>query len=120
MKNSISKYLFVYLTPLVVFFSMWKGGAWSYSAVIFLFGILPSLELFTKGSTKNLTEFEEEMAKVDIRYDLLLYSLVPIQYFLLYYFLLKIGEPSLDILTKVGLTYGIWNGLWNFRYKRCS
>jgi alkane 1-monooxygenase len=104
MKNNLSKYLFVYLTPLVVFFSIWKGGIWSYSAVIFLFGILPFLELFTKGSTKNLTEYEEEMAKEDIRYDLLLYSLVPIQYFLLFYFLVKIDEPSLDIPSKIGLT----------------
>jgi alkane 1-monooxygenase len=94
MKLRALKYLFVYLTPAVVFFSIWKGGYWSNTAVIFLFGVLPFLELFTKGSTNNLTDFEEEVVKNDAIYDWLLYSLVPIQYFLLIYFLINISSAQ--------------------------
>lgn len=104
MKFHTLKYLLVYLTPLVVLFSIWSANIWSYSAVLFLFGILPFLELFTKGSTRNLSAAEEEMAQKDITYDLLLYSLVPIQYALLVYFLYQIGQEGLPLYAKVGMT----------------
>lgn len=104
MKFHTLKYFLVYLTPLVVVFSIWSANYWSYSAVFFLFGILPFLELFTKGSTRNLSAAEEEMAQKDITYDLLLYSLVPIQYALLVYFLYQIGQEGLPMYAKVGMT----------------
>ena len=104
MKFHTLKYFLVYLTPLVVLFSIWSANIWSYSAVLFLFGILPFLELFTKGSTRNLSAAEEEMAQKDITYDLLLYSLVPIQYALLVYFLYQIGQEGLPMYAKVGMT----------------
>ena len=104
MKFHTLKYFLVYLTPLVVVFSIWSANQWSYSAVFFLFGILPFLELFTKGSTRNLSAAEEEMAQKDITYDLLLYSLVPIQYALLVYFLYQIGQEGLPLYAKVGMT----------------
>jgi alkane 1-monooxygenase len=104
MKFHTLKYFLVYLTPLVVAFSIWSANIWSYSAVLFLFGILPFLELFMQGSTRNLTEAEEEMAQKDATYDLLLYSLVPIQYALLVYFLYQIGQEGLPLYAKVGMT----------------
>ncbi len=57
------KYFLVYLTPLVVSVSIAAHGIWTYLSVFVLFGLLPFLELFTKGSTKNLSAAEEEMAK---------------------------------------------------------
>lgn len=107
MKFKFVKYFLIYLTPAVVGFSIWSADLWSYSAVILLFGILPFFELFTKGSTENLSEVEEEIAKKDFRYDLLLYSLVPIQYALLMYFLFKIGDNSLSDVTKFGMTLAL-------------
>lgn len=107
MHFKILKYTLVYLTPAVVGFSIWSANLWSYSAVILLFGILPFFELFTKGSTQNLSEAEEEVAKKDFRYDLLIYSLVPIQYALLVYFLFKIGDNSLSDVTKFGMTLAL-------------
>lgn len=101
------KYLLVYLTPLVVGISIASANIWSYSAVVLLFGILPFFELFTKGSTQNMTEIEEEVAKKDITYDILLYSLVPIQYILLLYFLIKIGNAATPQYVKVGMTLAL-------------
>ena len=103
MKFHSLKYLLVYLTPTIVLFSLWTKNHFSYSAVILLFGIIPFLELFTKGSTKNLSDIEEDLAKKDITYDLLLYSLVPIQYGLLIYFLFQISDPNLILSTKIGM-----------------
>jgi alkane 1-monooxygenase len=107
MKFNILKYWLVYVTPAIVGFSIWSANYWSYSAVVLLFGILPFFELFTKGSTENLSEAEEEIAKKDFHYDLLLYSLVPIQYALLAYFLYKIGDNSLSNTSKIGMTLAL-------------
>jgi len=98
------KYLMVYTTPLVVIFSLLAGGLCSYSAVILLFGIIPIIELFTVGSTANLSEGEEEIASKDRIYDYILYGLVPLQYFILVLFLILIGNEELTLVTKIGMT----------------
>lgn len=103
MKFSALKYSLVYLTPLVVWFSISSANILSYSAVVLLFGILPFFELFTSDSTKNLSEAEETMVKEDKFYDFLLYSLVPIQYALMFYFLFTIQNETLPFYVKIGM-----------------
>lgn len=103
----------VYTTPLVVFLAIYSENYWSYSAVVFLFLVIPFFELFTKGSTKNFTEMEEEIAKKDKIYDWLLYGLVPVQYIILIYFLFQISQESLPLYYKIGATisYGMTAGV---------
>jgi alkane 1-monooxygenase len=98
------KYLLVYVTPGVVAYSLWSNGFMTYAAILLLFGVIPLMELFTVGSTKNLSEIEEELVKKDRTYDFLLYSLVPIQYGLLIFFLIQISEPNHTLMTKLGMT----------------
>lgn len=106
-------YLFVYLTPVVVAGSLLSHGWYTYGSVIILFGMLPFIELFTKGSTANLAEAEEAVVKADRFYDWLLYSLVPIQYLLLLMFLLRLQDGGLSTTELVGLTlsYGMACGI---------
>lgn len=98
------KYFLVYLTPLVVIISIASNGIWTYFAVFILFGLLPFLELFTKGSTENLSAVEEEIAKKDKIYDLLLYGLVPVQYAILVFFLYRLSEFNLTTAETIGIT----------------
>ncbi len=98
------KYALVYTTPLIVLISIYSGNHWSFSAVIILFVIIPFLELFTKGSTKNLDKIEEEIAKEDKIYDWLLYGLVPLQYLILIYFLYQVSDEKLPLYYKLGAT----------------
>lgn len=98
------KYALVYVSPLIVAFSIWSADIWSFSTLVFMFGIIPFMELFTKGSTQNLTAWEEELAKQNKIYDWLLYGLVPTQYAILVYFLYKIGDPTLPLYAKIGMT----------------
>jgi alkane 1-monooxygenase len=105
MKLHALKYLLVYLTPLVVVFSISAPNYWSFTAVIVLFGILPFLELFTTGSTENLSVVEEEIVKEDKIYDVLLYSLVPIQYGIMIYFLMTVQNEALPLYVKIGITF---------------
>ena len=107
MQLRLLKYVFVYITPVVVLFSLRTEGVLSFTAVVVLFGILPFMELFTNGSTHNLSAVEEEMAKDDRRYDWILYSLVPIQYALVFYFLWRIDADELSLLTKTGMTFAL-------------
>ncbi len=113
MKLNTLKYLFVYITPAVILFSLSSTNYWSYFALIFIFVIIPSVELFTKGSTANFSQMEEEVAKNDRFYDFLLYALVPVQYFTLFYFLNHVSVESLPLSVKIGLTtaYGMSCGV---------
>lgn len=113
MQISKFKYFAAYLSPLVVFISLYLGGYFSYFALIFLFGFLPFLELFLNPTKENFSEAEEEIVKYDQWYDFVIYSMLPIQYALLGYFLYQIGDSSLMVYEKVGMTlaYGMAAGV---------
>lgn len=103
MRFRFVKYLMVLVTPLLVLVSL-TGREWlTYLAPAVLFGVLPLMELFTQGSTENLSAVEEEVAKKDPRYDFILYLLVPIQYLLLVFFLFRIGNSQNSLLETIGI-----------------
>jgi alkane 1-monooxygenase len=98
------KYTLVYIIPGVVLFSLLQTNGWAFTALVVVFGVLPALEMLLPASTVNMSAAEEEVAKKDRIYDLILYSLVPIQWALLIFFLLRISDPGLPLLVKVGFT----------------
>lgn len=97
------KYLLVYITPAIVFLSLSMPNIGAYTAIVVLFGVLPFMELFTRGTTENLTEVQEEMAKKDRYYDWVLYSLVPIHFLLFAYFLVVVQAPGLPLYVQIGM-----------------
>ena len=98
------KYLAVYITPALVIFSILAKGWWSYTAMIVLFGFILFIELFTSGTTKNLSEVEEEIIKKDRFYDYLIYALLPIHYTIMYLFLSNISTEGIPLYGKIGMT----------------
>ncbi len=107
------KYFLVYLTPLIVLFSLNCEEYYTFLAIVFVFVFIPFVELFTKASTTNLDKIEEEIAKADRFYDWLLYGLVPLQYIILAFFLQRVSNYDLSTLTKIGITtaFGISCGI---------
>ncbi len=107
------KFSLAYITPLIVLFSLYTENFGAYTAVFVLFVMIPLIELFTKGSTDNLTKIEEELAKENKVYDWMLYGLVPLQYLILFYFLVQVSDESLSMYYKIGATtaYGIACGI---------
>lgn len=107
------KYAAAYSMPFMVLLSLYSGGWYSYLAIIYAFGLLPFLELFTTGSTENMDQAEEELARHDRFYDWMLYGLVPTQFFILGYFLFKVSTPGLPWHEYLGLTlaYGMNAGV---------
>lgn len=106
------KYLAAYSIPIVVITSLYLGSWYSYIAVVYAFGLIPFLELFTSGSTQNMDRAEEELAREDRIYDLLLYGLVPTQLFTLAYFLIQVHE-NMPLYEMIGMTsaYGVACGV---------
>lgn len=113
MKSQSLKYLAAYTAPLIVAFSIYSENYGSYAALMFLFLVVPVIELFTKGNTQNLSQIEEEIAKEDTLYDWILYSLVPIQYGILGYFLFQVSQNDVPLQYKIGVTiaFGISCGI---------
>ncbi len=99
------KYTSVYITVVVIAASLVAGGVLVFIAPVFVFGIVPLLELFFKGTTTNLTEAEEELAKKDWKYDVVAWSILPIQLALLFYFLDRVNEASLNGLEIMGMIF---------------
>ncbi len=103
MKIKYLKYLSAYIVPIIVSFSLIKGGIWSYTAIVVLFVFIPTIELFTTSSPRNMDAVEEAIAENDRVYDYLLYGLVPIQFIILVYFLIRVGDDQLLLYEIIGM-----------------
>ncbi len=95
-----------YLLPLILFvtaiFSFHVKGILVYIPLFLAFFIIPMFEFFLKPNSINMSAAEEELAKVDKSYDLILYAIVPLQFVSLFFFLKNISDPSLTNLDMIG------------------
>lgn len=98
------KYFWAYVAPLSVFLSLYSENHWAFSTIVLVFVIIPIVELFTKGNTINLSELEEKEALENKWYDWIVYSIVPIQYSLLIYFLVQVSNEEATLVFKIGAT----------------
>jgi len=80
------KYIWAYIVPALIFFSLRENGWVTYMAIIAVFGMIPLIELVVGGSEQNMDEASESLALQNASYDWVLYGLVPVQYFLAIYF----------------------------------
>jgi len=104
MRFSALKYALVYVVPLVAAASITAKSVWSFAGLAFAFGVLPALEMLLRPDPHNLDAMEEAFARDDRLYDVILYTLVPIQWGLLLLFLCHVSEPGLPWMAKLGMT----------------
>ena len=107
-----------YLSPFILFIAAWfaftDNGWITFIPAIYAFAFIPLVELFIRPDSSNLSHAEEEMAKADKTYDLILYLIVPLQYFFLITFLQSLQQAQLstfDIAGRVvsmGLLCGVF------------
>lgn len=103
------KYLAIFIGPVLAMVSLTYTGWLAFALPLYAFAFIPLVELFINPKHHNLNKLEEEIAKEDRLYDYLIYSLVPIQYGILFYFCYTITQPNLttlDVMARV-LTMGI-------------
>lgn len=90
---------FKFLSPFIVFVLAWVAftqKSWlTYLPSMYAFLFIPLVELFLRGDENNLTAVEEEVAKAEKAYDLILYAIVPFQYVFLYIFLNSLNDSTL-------------------------
>jgi alkane 1-monooxygenase len=98
------KYLTAYIIPLLAFHSFNSTGFLAYLGLIIIFVLIPFLEIILPPSSYNLNAVEKTLAEEDTFYDWVIYMLVPIHFFLIYFFLTTIDNPALalsDIVARV-------------------
>ena len=71
-------YLIAYIPGVVALCTLTVGGLWTWSVPILIFGCVPLIELFWKGSGKNPSTEEEQHLKSNIVFNTLLYGIVPL------------------------------------------
>lgn len=96
------KYLTALSIPLSAAVAFLGHGLWTFSAVVFAFGVIPLIELFVPADGRNLEQAEAAVALNDRAYSLLLYAMVPVQWSMLVWFLFAIQESSLTGVEQIG------------------
>jgi alkane 1-monooxygenase len=109
---------FKYISPFLIFAGAWfafqNKGITTFFPVIYAFGFIPLLELLIKPQVQNLSAAAEEVAKADKTYDYILYAIVPLQYILLFFFLVSFKQENLTWIDITGriLTMGLLCGVF--------
>lgn len=107
------KYASIHLSISVILISLVLGKFYVFVAPLYVFGLIPLLELFWKGDTENMSKAEEEIAKNSKAYDIILWSVVPLQYAIIFFFLNRISDSSLawwetlGMILSVGVSCGV-------------
>ena len=91
---------FKYLSPLVIYIGAYHSfsvtGWQVWMPLIWAWMIIPLVELFIKPIPANMSAVEEELAKKNKTYDLLLYLIVILQYSLLVKFLFVMKDDTMS------------------------
>jgi alkane 1-monooxygenase len=100
--------VFKYLSPITIYvlaYLAFTSTGWlTWSPMIYVWIIIPLVELLIKPDEKNMNAAEEEVAKKDKLYDFMLYFFVLIQFVALYIFLnsfQQAGLTSWDIVGRI-------------------
>ena len=96
---------FKYTTPFVLyllgFLAFNKTGIWCWIPILYVFFFIPILELFIAPNPKNLDAIEEQLAKSNVLYDVIIWLTVPFQFISLYLFFESL-QPTTSIADLVG------------------
>ena len=95
------RYIIPYFLYVLAYLAFTKTGFYCWIPLIYLFFLIPLVELLIKPDEKNLSEEEEKVAKSNPIFDYLLWLTVPLQLAALYVFL-----TSVDVSAPVADTAG--------------
>jgi alkane 1-monooxygenase len=80
------RYLLAYTIPALVFYSMNAGGWMVWLPVLYVFVVIPVLDLLIGADRSNLSQEQEARAKSGRLYTLILWGFLPVQFGLLFWF----------------------------------
>lgn len=105
MSLSYFKYASVYISITFILLSLVYGEYFAFVAPVYVFGLIPLIELFSKGTTKNMEKAEEEIARKDWKYDVVVWSVVPLQFAIMFFFLNRVGDATLHWWEIAGMIF---------------
>ena len=97
-------FLPIIVLPAIMYISFNFLGYWSFFAFVFVYGFIPAMEFIFTGTAENFTAEEEAIERKDIYYDILIYSMVLLQFTILGLYLWTITTKPLQIYEFVGIT----------------
>jgi alkane 1-monooxygenase len=99
------KYASVLFSIVVIMLSLFFGGMWVFVAPIYVFGLIPLMELVMPGTTENMSKAEEEIARHDKVYDILVWGVVPLQFAIMFFFLNRVSDTSISWWEITGMIF---------------
>jgi alkane 1-monooxygenase len=97
------KYLLAYSIPFFGLLGIYFQGIWSYTVVIYVFVLIPILELFLPIDASNYSENEVESRLKNKLYNSLLYLNIPIVYGCLYFTFNLVKSKELTYFELIGI-----------------
>lgn len=97
------KYLAAFTTPLVAAITLNLDGFYTFTTLVYAFGIIPLLELIFPQDSKNLTPEAVEKKSKNSFFDWLLYLNIPIVFSLLIITLIRITSGNYETYEIIGL-----------------
>ncbi len=101
------KYLTALSIPITAILALWLQGWYSYFTVLYAFGFIPLIELFTTKSKENLTPSDQTEKSSNPIFDWMLYINLPIIYGLLISLLYSTSTNSLATYELTGLILSV-------------
>ena len=98
------KYIGVYFSPVLALISLNLSGIGAFTAIIFLYIVVPIAEQLIPQDKSNLSKKEKELAKYDKFYDWVLYLLVPLHLYIIFLFLNKVSASNVPIIDLIAYT----------------
>lgn len=102
MKLRALKYLLPFILYVGAIRSFYSHGIVVWFPLFLAWIAIPLAEFFIKSDSKNMGAAEEEMAKADKTYDIILYLIVPLQYIALFIFLNNMNDSNLTLYDIAG------------------
>lgn len=96
-------YLLGYAIPSLTLYSLLSEGLFTYTALIGTFFVLPIIEVILSTDKNNLKADEEESFLKSSYFDFLVYSMVPLQIFLVILFCHRINSHHYETYELIGL-----------------
>jgi alkane 1-monooxygenase len=92
--------IFKFLAPTTLYFavicSFFMNGIFVWLPVIYIFGVIPIIEVWMKADSENMSKAEEDLAKTNKLYDYMLYLIVPLQFLAIYCFFIGFEQNDLS------------------------
>lgn len=102
-----AKYLLAYIAPLAAYLGLYLGGIWSLGSIYVGFLMIPLLELFLPGTSRNPSEAEETTLANRRFFDYLLYLNIPLLWGLIAYYFYTLDNRVLSAGEIVGMTFNV-------------